>query len=77
MLRPWYIQFFEFYTIQSKFAMSWWLLAHELENAFSVYYLNRKSFVQLGQLIDIVMGNIFRGTFFAWFGGLGPKSRPF
>ena len=32
--------------------------------------------MKLGQLIDIAMSNIVR-KIFAWFGGLGPISRPF
>ena len=32
--------------------------------------------MKLNQLIEIVMGNIFTQTF-AWFRGLGFKSRPF
>ena len=32
--------------------------------------------MKLGQIIDIVTGNIIR-KYFQWLGGLGPKSRPF
>ena len=57
-----------------QIVISWWVLARVY---FWIYFLNLKSFSQgLGQLVDIVMGNILKKNF-TWFGGLSPKCGSF
>ena len=75
----WDIEFFIFWNIQPTFKIltSWWVLTHELKYIFEyIFAITNQLVMKIGQLVDLVMGNIFR-KYFAWFGELGSKSRPF
>lgn len=75
----WNIHFFIFPIISSvsKVAASWWVFKYEIEYIFEYMFCMTKCLdLKLGELIDIVMVNIFSKTF-VWFKGLGPKFRSF
>ena len=71
-----FLRYSRFYTISStsKVVTSWCVLAHEVEYIFEfIFWIVNHLIMKLGKLPH--MGNIFK-KYFAWFVGLGPKSRP-
>ena len=60
----------------SEVVTSWWVLAHEVKYIFeNVFSIVNDLVMELGQLIDVIVGNVFR-KYYGWFGGVGTKSIP-
>ena len=65
------------HSTNSESCDAWWVQAQEPEDILKcIFWIVHHLVTKLGQLINIVMGNVF-WKYFTWYGGLGSKFRSF